>query len=163
MSVLLLTLATFQLRAGSWYGWLLLAGPVLLIWSYLRYGTVRDAFQAHLRGDEDEVVRLLGQMRFTALLRPQDKAYFEFLSGTVAQRVGNHRAAREHFSRSERGPLRTDNMRSVIFCHLAAIEIEEGRPKEATAQLQRARECPHQPATDNMIAALEQRLGAALL
>ena len=162
MTVLMLILSTLLLRSGSWFGWVVLSGPILLLWGYLRYGTVHAAFQAHLQGDEDGVVRLLGQTRFTTLLRPQDKAYFEFLSGTVAQRLGSLRAAREHFLRAGQGPLRTDNMRSVIHCHLAAIDIEEGSPEQAATQLQLARDCPHRPATEQMIAALEERLAAAV-
>ena len=147
-----------QLRAGSWFGWVLLSGPLLLTWGYLRYGTVRAAFQAHLRGDEEGVGRLLGQTRLPALLRPQDRTYFEFLSGTVAQRQGNLPAARAHFSRAGLGPLRTDNMRSVIFCHLAAVEIADEQPRAAVENLEKARGCPHRAETNDMIAQLEARL-----
>lgn len=158
--VLSATLAAFQLRAGHWLGWALLPCPALLIWGYFRYGTVHAAFQAHLRGDDEGVRRLLAQTRVTSLLRPQDKGYFEFLSGTVAQRAGDLSAAREHLRRAALGPMRTDNMRSVVFCHLAAVELAAGQKRAAADYLQSARDCPHRTQTDEMIAQLDEQVAS---
>lgn len=158
---LLAAVAFLQIRAGHWVGWVAIAGALLLVWGYLRYGTIHAAFQAHLKGDDEAVVQLLAQTKVTAFLRPQDRTYFDFLSGTVAQKQGKLEAARESFQRAGLGPLRTDNMRSVIYCHLAAVEIAAERPQAAAENLEKARACPHRAETDEMIAQLETAIAEA--
>jgi len=151
-------MGALSLKAGNWWGWIFTSAAVLLIWGYLRYGTIHVAFQAHLRGEDAAVERYLAQTRFPGFLRPSDRSYFDFLSGIVAVQKGEHTRAREHFDRAVLGPLRTDNMRSVIFCHLAAIAIAEDDPKLAAAHLEKAKSTPHRSETDEMIAKLEKSL-----
>jgi hypothetical protein len=149
------------LRQGNWWPYAFGPPALFLIWGYFRYGAIQLAFQAHLRGRDADVERFLRQTRYPDLLRPSDRAYFEFMHGMLAAAKGEHATAKAHLERAAKGPLRTDNMRSVICCHLAAIAIAEGDKAAAGKQLEQARAIPHQKGTDAMIVQLEEALLAA--
>jgi hypothetical protein len=146
------------LAQGNWWPYAFAPAALLLIYGYFRYGAVQLAFQAHLRGRDADVARFLRQTRYPHLLRPSDKAYFEFLHGMLAAAKGEHATAKAHLETAAKGALRTDNMRSVIRCHLAAIAIAEGDKVAAEHQLEQAKSIPHQKGTDAMIVKLEEAL-----
>lgn len=149
------------LAQRNWWPYAFGPPVVLLVWGYFRYGAIQLAFQAHLRGKDADVERFLRQTKYPDLLRPSDRAYFEFLHGMLAATKGDHPTAKAHLERAAKGPLRTDNMRSVICCHLAAIAIAEGDKDSAGKQLAEAKAIPHQKGTDAMIVKLEAALAEA--
>lgn len=156
--VMCVVMTALGLRQGNWWPYVFGPAALLLVYGYFRYGAVQLAFQAHLRGRDKDVERFLAQTKYPDLLRPSDRAYFEFLHGMLAAGKGEHAVAKAHLERAAKGPLRTDNMRSVICCHLAAIAIAEGDKADAEKQLAEARAIPHQKGTDAMIVKLEEAL-----
>ena len=139
-------------------GWMLIAGAALLAYGYFRYGTVWLAFQAYRRGDIATVERRLRQINDPARLRPQDRAYYEFLSGVAAQHRADLDSAHAHLSAVSAEHLRTDNIRSVLECHRAEVAFERGNLDGARRHLDAASQLRHGPAIDDAIKALQTKL-----
>ena len=100
-------------------------------------------------------------MRDPARLRDQDRACYAFLAGVAAQGRGDLGGARAHLTAADTGRLRTDNMRSIVQCHLAEVALANGDSDGAREHLEAARRLSHAPAVDRVIGDLEGRLPAA--
>jgi hypothetical protein len=156
-----LALGALQIARGQAAGWFLVVAAALLAYGYFRYGTVWLAFRAYRRGHLEVVERRLRQVRDPARLRPQDRAYYEFLAGVVAQGRGELDRARVHLTAAASGRLRTDNVRSIVQCHLAEVALASGDGAGARWHLGEAHRLPHAPAVDGVISGLEAKLPPA--
>jgi uncharacterized membrane-anchored protein len=156
-----LALGGSQVVAGQARGWFVIAAAALLVLGHFRHGTVWLAFRAYRGGDVEGMERRLRQVRDPARLRKQDRAYYEFLAGVAAQGRGDLGGARAHLTAAATGRLRTDNMRSIVQCHLAEVALASGDSDGAREHLDAARRLSHAPAVDRVIGDLEGRLPAA--
>ncbi len=146
--VLVASFGIFELVRGQTIGWLFILAAAIL----------SEAFGAYRKGDLDLVRDRLRQIGAPERLGPRDRAYFEFLSGVVAQRSEDWDTARAHLVAASSGPIHTDMLRTVIACHLAAVEIERGEMTAAREQIELAEKLPHAASLDETIAALRARL-----
>jgi len=153
-----LALGVVHIARGNPTGWIAVGIAVLLAYGYFRYGTVWLAFQAYRRADIDGIERRLRQVLAPGMLRAQDRVYYEFLAGIVAHRNGDFAAAREHLIAAANGPLRTDNLRSTVQCHLAQVATDSGDAAAARLHVEAARRIPHSTALDRLITELEAKL-----
>ena len=150
-----LVLGAVLLAAGQPVGWLFVGQVALLAYGYARYGPVALAFQAYHRQDWARLAALLGEVRRPEWLRPQDRAYFEFLRGVLAMCHGDVGSARRHLAAADAARLRTDHIRCVLECHRADAALAAGERAAAAAHLAAARAIPHRPEVEPEIARLE--------
>ncbi len=158
--VLVASFGIFELVRGQTIGWLFILAAAILAYGHTRRNDPRlsEAFGAYRKGDLDLVRDRLRQIGAPERLGPRDRAYFEFLSGVVAQRSEDWDTARAHLVAASSGPIHTDMLRTVIACHLAAVEIERGEMTAAREQIELAEKLPHAASLDETIAALRARL-----
>jgi hypothetical protein len=151
-----IVLAILLLRSGKPGGGLLFAVPPLLAWGYVRYGPIAAAFHAYHARDWRRLKRLLSEVRQPEWLRPQDRAYFEFMSGVLAQVRGDVDEARARLSAVDAAHLRNDHMRCVLECRRAEAAITAGDRMAAERHLAGARAIPHRAEANAEI----ERLGS---
>lgn len=141
-------LAITLLRSEKPGGWLLFAVPPLLAWGYVRYGPMVVAFRAYHARDWQKLERLLAEVRRPEWLRPQDRTYFDFMRGVLAQVRGDVDEARARLSAVNAAHLRNDHMRCVLECRRAEAAIEAGDRVAAEWHLAAARAIPHRAEAD---------------
>lgn len=156
--ILSLMLFAHFVSRGAVYGWVFLLPAPLLIYGYVRYGTVTLAFQAYHQRNWPRLERLLRQTRWPERLRAQDRAYYEFLCGAAAQARGDTATAHTYFAAVEPELLRTDNIRSILECHRAEVALACGDGSAARQHLDSARRYPHRAEVAAAIQALESAL-----
>jgi hypothetical protein len=159
---LLLAATCFAIGSAFLFWRVILAVPMfvagaLFVWGHWRYGTVWLAFQRYRKGDMDAVERLLNQVRDPASLQAQQRAYYEFLQGTVQVLRGHPHRAKPHFLRAIEGPLRTDRMRSITHAHLAAVELALDNAGNAESHAARARALGLPESLDAALGVLERQ------
>lgn len=153
-----LAAGAIQLRRGEWVGWIVIAAAAVLAAGYWRNATVWLAFRAYRRGDLAGIERHLGAVRDTTRLSSENRAYYDFLHGVIAQARGNLEEAGKSFSAAAGGPLRTSNMRSVVHHHLAVISLERGDKSAARSHLDEARRWPHNAHVAELLGTTERQL-----
>jgi hypothetical protein len=137
-----------------------LAGCALLVWGYFRSGTVWLAFRSFRAGNVRQGDRLISQIRDPRLLGSQQRAYYEWIKGSLAAQAGDSKAAEAHFRESLARRLRTSNDRSLVEACLAQVLIEQGKTDAAREAIGAARGRQHKPQVGSMLDNLETRIGS---
>lgn len=153
-----IAIAWISIANGSRAGYLLLAIVPGMIWGFFRYGPMVVAYRAYIEKDWNCLEKLLSEVRRPDWLRPQDRAYFEFLNGELAMARGNAAEGLRRFSLVDPLRLRTDNFRSLLECRRAEAAFSTGQPQAAFEHLSEAKRIPHRPETDAEILRVEKRL-----
>ena len=152
---LALAIAAALLATGEPFGWLFVGQVLLLAYGYVRYGPMVIAFRAYHERDWSRLESLLAEVRRPEWLRPQDRAYFDFLRGVTARVRGDVAAARQHLAAVDPSRLRSDHIRCVLECHRAGVALESGDRAAAAAHLQDAIALPHRAEADGEITRLQ--------
>ena len=147
-----------RVSRGAASGWLYLVAAAVLAVAFLREGPIWLAMRAYRRGDIAGVRRLTGQVSRADWLRPQSRAYYDWLQGVVAADAGDLVRARSALAAAAAGPLRTSNDVSVVHSLLAELALKADDRTSAAAHLAEARRRPHRAALDPALQALEQQL-----
>jgi hypothetical protein len=161
MALILFTLGfgAFQIAQGrATPGAIWLAAAVLLVYGYVRHGTVWLAFRALRAGNSKRAEALLDQIAFPDWLQSQHRAYYEFFRGTLAAARDDWEAARGHLATALKHKLRTDNDRSMVECVFAAALLCTGDRPGAREHLELARSYDHKPEVDVEIRKVEEML-----
>jgi hypothetical protein len=156
----LLALGLFQLSAGSPFGWVMLFAALMLVVGHFRHGTLSAAHRAYATADFSRLRKLLAQITRPDLLRPQDRAQYEFLSGVISQQDGEHATALRQFSAALAGPLRTQDVRGMVYLHAAEVSLATGDVTAARSAAELARQHSQGQPTLDAISRLEQRLSS---
>ena len=150
-----------RLRAGSPWGWVLLAVAVLLTVNLFLYGSIYTAFHRFKRGNFAGAERAIRQTPFPRLLTPRSRAYRHWILGALAASKEDWNRAAERYHRALEGRLRTPNDRAAAYLGLAQAVLERGDVAAARDFLDQATTTPHRDELDPMLARFEAVLSAA--
>jgi tetratricopeptide (TPR) repeat protein len=115
-------------------------GIMLLLWSWLKQGTVALASKAYHAQDFEKAERLLKQVISPDRLARNRRGYYEFISGNIELKKGNYEAAETHFQIASRFRFRTQNEKGLLLAQLANLNILKKDFIRARAYAEKARE-----------------------
>jgi hypothetical protein len=156
----LLALGLFQISVGSPFGFVMLFAALMLVVGHFRHGTLFAAHKAYRNADFSRLRKLLAQISRPELLRPQDRAQYEFLSGVISQQDGDSATALRQFSAAPEGRLRTRELRGIVHLHSAEVSLAAGEVTAARSSAELARKYSRDQPTLDAISRFEQRLGS---
>ncbi|MCA9258711.1 MAG: hypothetical protein KDA61_05910 [Planctomycetales bacterium] len=148
---------TFQVTTGHRAGFALIAAAGLLAFGYFRYGPIRPAFAALMRGEVDRAERMIATVRFPNLLNSQSRAYFYWIRGLIeAQYEDGLATAMSNLQAALDCGVRTSNDRCLLVATLADLTARANDVHEASRLLDEARGLPHSDGVDAYLDKLEQ-------
>ncbi len=154
-------LAGFYLGQGQPFGFVCLAAALVLVFGYLRFGTVWLAFRAAGKGQLDRSERILAQTWFPAWLERTHRSYYCWLKGLFEARRQRWPTARQFFQTAlEIGP-RTTTDRALLLGILAYACAAGGDFASARQHLAEARTLDPTPATTRLLNQYEQEIETA--
>lgn len=154
-------LGAMQLLQHRIQGAFMLAAGALLAWGYFRHGTIHSAFAAWRRGDMLRVRQLLQAVPEPARLTVEDRAYYHWLRGLTLAEDGQLGSAKTELLAAAEGRLRTENDRSLVHCHLAALALQAKEFSIVDGYLDQARRLAHHSEVGDMIRRLQEQLNDA--
>lgn len=139
-------------------GWLFLFAGGALIWGYFRYGTIWKAWRLYVKNDLDGLELQLSYIKKPEWLNAQNKAYYHLLNGIVLSKHKKWGIAFKNFEIASKGPLRTENVLSMVHVNLADTAIFLNDLTSAKKHLQKAKKLEHNEGVDKIIEEVERKV-----
>ena len=139
-------------------GWLFLFAGGALVWGYFKYGTIWKAWRLYEKNDLDGLEVQLSYIKKPEWLNAQNKAYYYLLKGVVLSKNGQWETAYKNFEIATKGPLRTENVLSIVHVYLADTAIILNNLSSAKQHLQKAKKLAHNEGVDKIIEEVEQKV-----
>lgn len=142
----------YKIANGYESGYVLLLIVPLLIFGYFRYGAIRPAFMAMMRGDLDVARKRIETIKYPKFLSAQSKAYFHWTNAVLA--AENPEAlprAESEMRLAIRGKLRTSHDRCLATATLAQITAQGNDLDRAKRLLADAEQIPHRDSASDYL------------
>jgi hypothetical protein len=110
----------------------------LLIWGYIKEGTVILAAKRFHQKDYNKAEALLLQISKPGWLSKKRRGFYEFIMGGVCLQKHDYDAAEKHYELAAQFPLRSANDHVAALVHVANISIRQANYEKAKAYLQLA-------------------------
>jgi tetratricopeptide (TPR) repeat protein len=139
-------------------GWLLILMAVFILYGYFRYQPVALLLHHVSKGQLDQADKLLAELKNSATLSPDQRAYYDLAVGWMNMRRGNGATAEQLFTQAIRHGLRTGNDNALAHILLARTYTQQGNLSLARSYLEKAKTFTHNPLVETEIQSLEKEL-----
>lgn len=108
---------------------------VLLIWDYIKQGTLVVAAKSFHQKDFRKTEEYLYQIKKVNWLSRQRRGYYEFLMGGICLQKQDYNEAEKHYEIAAQYPLRSVNDHVAALVHVVNINVRLGNFEKAKAYL----------------------------
>lgn len=155
----LLAYSIYKLADGHQSGYLPLLAAAVIAIGYFRYGAIRPAFMAMMRGDVETASRHVETIRFPRYLSAESQAYLHWVNGWLASQDAEELDyAVKQMRLAIEGSLRTRNDRCAAMIALAEILSMNDEKAAALDLLEQAEQIPCREKTTRCLRDLKSRL-----
>lgn len=155
----LLVFSVYKLANGIQSGYLPLLAAAVIAIGYFRYGAIRPAFMAMMRGDVESASRHVETIRFARFLSAESQAYLHWVNGWLAsQNAEKLDYAVEEMRLAIEGSLRTRNDRCAAMIALVEVLLMNDEKTAALELLEQAEQIPCREKTTRCLNDLKTKL-----